>query len=258
MCKFECSIGLKVACRERTSTSMKTDVSFFFPVTVEGLPVANWMDYVGFSCNSCQPFLPNPSSAPFVSVFLKPDSPGFRIFPDLIPNVCKRGTFLTPSKIAFPVFSSGVSAACSLIPTSGPSWYEAFSSRCYCCCLLVLLLFSKLHLWRTKLFNSNMNPVVCLSTRGGEGDKAASVVQVWTLSRLTLAVFQTSYRFSPSLLSASLSPLSSSSPTSTSFASFTALILHFIFHFLLSSLCHRSGLVFSSVCVMCTHSQIFF
>lgn len=192
------------------------------------------------------------------SVFLKPDSPVFRIFPDVIPNVCKRGTFLTPSKIAFPVFSSGVSASCSLIPTSGPSWYEAFSSRCYCCCLLVLLLFSKLHLWRTKLFNSNMNPVVCLSTRGGEGDKAASVVQVWTSSRLTLAVFQTSYRFSPSLLSASLSTLSSSSPTSPSFASFTALILLFIFHFLLSSLCHRSGLVFSSVCVMCTHSQIFF
>lgn len=257
MCKFECSIGLKLACRERTSTSMKAGVSFVFPVTMEGLPVANWTDYVGFSCNSCQPFGPIPSLH-LSSVFLKPDSPVFRIFPDLIPNVCQRGTFLTPSKIAFPVFSSGVSASCSLIPTSGPSWYEAFSSWCYCCCLLVLLLFSKLHLWRTKLFNSNMNPVVCRSTRGGEGDKEASVVQVWTSSCLTLAVFQTSYRFSPSLLSASLSTLSSSSPTSPSLASFTALILHFISHFLLSSLCYRSGLVFSSVCVMCTHSQIFF
>lgn len=71
---------------------------------------------------------------------------------------------------------------------------------------MVLLLFSKLHLWRTKPFSSNMNPAVCLSTGGGERDKAASVVYRWTWSRLTLATFQTSYRLSPFLLSASLFP----------------------------------------------------
>lgn len=184
MCKFECSIGLKVAWRQRKDTWMKTEVSFVFLVTVEGLPVTNWTDYVGFSCNSPQPFLPPSLLRTFHLCFFQACF-FFGFFSDLVPNVCKRGTFLTPSKIAFHVFSSAVSASCSLIPTSGPSWYEAFSPRCYCCCLLVLLLFSKLHLWRTKLFNSNMNPVVCLPTRGGEGDKAASVVQVWTSSRLT-------------------------------------------------------------------------
>lgn len=56
-----------------------------------------------------------------------------------------------------------------LIPTSGLCWYEACCRRCYCWCLLVLLLFWKLHLWRTKPFSSNMNSTVCLSTgeRGG-------------------------------------------------------------------------------------------
>ena len=102
----------------------------------------------------------------------------------------------------------------SLIPTSGLCWYEACRARCYCWCLLVLLLFSKLHLWRTKPFSSNMNPAVCLSTGGGE-DKAASVVYRWTGSRFALAAFQTSYRLFPFPLSLSLAlsfPLSSSAP----------------------------------------------
>lgn len=60
MCKFECPIGLKVACRERENTWVKTEVSFVLLVTVEGLPVTNWTDYVEFSCLSCQPFLPLP------------------------------------------------------------------------------------------------------------------------------------------------------------------------------------------------------
>lgn len=80
---------------------------------------------------------------------------------------------------------------------------------------MVLLLFSKLHLWRTKPFSSNMNPTVCLSTGGGDRDKAASVVYHWTWSRSILATFQTSYRLSPFLLLRLLSfPLSSFAPCS--------------------------------------------
>lgn len=92
MCKFECSIGLKEACRERKNTWIKTEVSFVFLVTVEGL--TNWMDYVGFSCISCQPFLPPPSSAPFFSIcFLSLILPLFIFFTELILHVCKRHFF---------------------------------------------------------------------------------------------------------------------------------------------------------------------
>lgn len=112
---------------------------------------------------------------------------------------CPQHSFITFSFISFPFVSR------SLIPTSGFCWYEACRPWRYCWCLLVLLLFSKLHLWRTKPFSSNMNPAVCLSTGGGERDKAASVVYRWTRSRLTLAAFQTSYRLPPPFLLSALS-----------------------------------------------------
>lgn len=68
---------------------------------------------------------------------------------------------IPPSPFVFPLL---------LIPTSGFRRYEAFRPWRYCRRLLVLLLFSKLHLWRTKPFNSNMNSAVCLADEwGGRG-----------------------------------------------------------------------------------------
>lgn len=116
---------------------------------------------------------------------------------------------------------------------------------------MVLLLFSKLHLWRTKPFSSNMNPAVCVSTGGGERDKAASVVYRWTWSHSTLAAFQTSYRLSPRSSSRPLSfPLSSFSSVSLSALFFIGPSLPpapvSCFHALLLSF-HSSSLIFCAI-----------
>lgn len=69
----------------------------------------------------------------------------------------------------------------------GVYWY------CYC--------FQSSIYGEQKPFNSNMNPAVCLSSRGGERDKAAFEVSYWTHSQSTLAMLQTSYCLSAFLLS---------------------------------------------------------
>lgn len=139
-----------------------------------------WQDYqwligqikVDLAASPVNLFCPLPPlyPVPFVSVSFLP----LIVYSTDLTNsscFCQQGTFLSS-------FPFAVSSSWSLIPTSGSSWYEAFCPRCYCWCLLVLLLFSKLHLWRTKPFNSNMNPAACLSTRGREGDKALKAVSV--------------------------------------------------------------------------------
>lgn len=117
LCKFECVIGLRVAQRERKNTCMKTEVSFVFLMTVGGLPVTNCMDYVGFSCISCQPLLPSPPCI----FFPKLDCPIICIFHRSNSSGLQTKHFFAISRVAFYVSSFAVSASCFLIPTSGCS-----------------------------------------------------------------------------------------------------------------------------------------